>query len=82
MYIKVLKMMAFGTLVLQVHVWMISAKGMKHNDKQVSVHSLPLHNLEQNRSLQWVTLLDEHFWYYHHGGMQKHPGGGADGKNN
>ena len=50
MYTKVPKMMAFGALALQIHVWMISAKGIKLNDKTVSVYSLPLYNLEQNKS--------------------------------
>ena len=36
---------------------MISAKGMKPNDKTVSVYWLPLYNLEQNKSFSM-----NHYW--------------------
>ena len=39
MYTKVPQMMTSGTLALEIHVWMISTKGIKPNNKAVSVYS-------------------------------------------
>ena len=50
MYTKVLQMMTFGTLALQIYVYMISVKGIKPNDETVSVCSLSLYNFDQNKS--------------------------------
>ena len=49
MYTQVQKDMTFGTLALQVYTWMTSSKGIKPNDETVSVYSLSLYNLEQNK---------------------------------
>ena len=46
MYAKVLKMTTFGGQALQVHVWMISAKGIKPKYGTVSVYTLLLFNLD------------------------------------
>ena len=63
MYTKVPKMTTFGVLAIMIHVWMISAKGIKLNDKTVSVYSLSLYNFDQNKSfirgypIQWMNLV-------------------------
>ena len=41
--------MTFDALALEMHVWKTIAKGIKPNYETVSVYSLPLYNLEQNK---------------------------------
>ena len=43
-------MMSFSALALMIDAWMISAKGIKPNDKTVSVYSLSMYNFDQNKS--------------------------------
>ena len=63
MYTKVPKMMTFGTLALRIHVWTFSPKGTKPNDKTVSLYSLSLYNLGQNKSLS-MNNSNEKAWEY------------------
>ena len=57
MYTKVPKMMTFSALALWILVQTISAKGIKPNNETVSLYSLPLYNLEQNKSLSMNSAI-------------------------
>ena len=50
MYTEVPKITTLSALALQIHVWMVSTKGLKPNDKTVPVYLLSLYTFEQNKS--------------------------------
>ena len=80
MYTEVPKMMTFSTLALQIHVWTISAKGIKPNNETVSVYSLPLYNLQQNKSFSIHNTIGWMFLVLSPWGAQTPTRGGADRK--
>ena len=57
-------MMTLCTMALLIRVWTICIKGEKSNDETMSVNSLPLQNLDQNKDLLWITLLDSQISLY------------------
>ena len=71
-----------GTLTLQIHVWMISAEGIKPNGETVLVYSLSLYNFDQNKSFNVDNYWMDKCSTINLGVLKTHPRGGADGKNN
>ena len=67
-------MMTFGILPLQIHVWMIITKGIKPNDETALVCSLPLYNLEQNKSFNMTNSIGWMLFVLLPEGCLKHPG--------
>ena len=80
MYTTVTKMKTSSTLALWIHVWMISAEGIKPNDETASVYSLPLYNLEQNKNFSMNNYKMNAFSIITPGVLKTPPRGDTDGK--
>ena len=82
MYIKVPKIKTYSTLALWIHVLTISDQRIKPNNETMLVYSLPLYNLEQNKSFNMTNSIGWMLLVLLLWGAENTSRGSTDGKNN